>query len=262
MHLLHNSRLAFPTADDLHPELAQYLRYLNISNRVQRDYNWNLTEDEISARMSSSDFDYLCEFDNYLTHHRHNVGGGCVFTSPWLSKDYCKTLVHEIQCIKESSSVRFEPNPDEELPFQIPEVVLHEKCKPLFDGVVQLLKAGMFPVLRHLYQCTPNDIASLQLTNYAPQGTQHGNWHHDVSSDYTIVCALNTGDYVGGGTEFKDGFALPVRIAPLPVGHVVIFPGKHVMHRGLHVESGERLLLTCWLKRDDELEDYDDRHQN
>jgi predicted 2-oxoglutarate/Fe(II)-dependent dioxygenase YbiX len=89
---------------------------------------------------------------------------------------------------------------------------------------------------------------NIQIANYNLKNKKQGAWHHDASSDVSIVVPLNTGDYKGGGTEFLNRGV----VEPLPTGSGLIFPSYTHMHRGLAVEEGDRYLLVFWLNSEEE----------
>jgi predicted 2-oxoglutarate/Fe(II)-dependent dioxygenase YbiX len=99
------------------------------------------------------------------------------------------------------------------------------------------------PIFFYAFQRDCAEISSIQLANYNVKDKKQGAWHHDESSDMSVVVPLNTGEYEGGGTEFH-GLG---KLSPLPTGHALIFPSFTKMHRGLPVVKGDRFLLVFWL---------------
>jgi hypothetical protein len=148
---------------------------------------------------------------------------------PLLRRQYCKMLVEEIREMQKAGL--FETNPNEDVLRQIPEITLH-------DMVPELYRTMWFIVQNVL-----NPISSIQLANYNVKDKKQGAWHHDESSDMSVVVPLNTGEYEGGGTEFHGLGTLK----PLPTGHALIFPSFTKLHRGLPVHKGDRFLLVFWL---------------
>ena len=151
-----------------------------------------------------------------------------IWKVPLLRRQYCKLLVEELDHMRKE--IGFEPNQDEDILRQIPEIVLREQ------NVLN-------PIFWCLYQRDCAEISSVQIANYNIKEKVQGAWHHDESADISVVVPLNTGDYVGGGTEFHNHGVLN----PLPTGHGLIFPSFSNMHRGLPVTSGDRYLLVFWL---------------
>ena len=164
-----------------------------------------------------------------------------IYKFPLFKKTWCKMLVEEIADM--AKEVGFDPNPDEDEARQIPEIVLAEKCPELFERMWFTVETILKPVIFSCYHKYAHDIATIQIANYNPKDKQKGAWHHDESADVSIVVPLNTGGYVGGGTEFMHRGI----VKPLPSGHALMFPSASSMHRGLAVESGERYLMVLWL---------------
>lgn len=162
-----------------------------------------------------------------------------VFTIPLFTEPFCKLLLEKMQ------GMRFKPNDDEDAARQIPEVVFSEECPALHDSMMYVAKAVLNPIFMSLWGRTCHS-GNVQVANYNPRKKAKGAWHHDASSDITVVIPLNTGYYTGGGTEFSGRG----EIAPLPNGTALIFPSFTHMHRGLPVAEGDRYLLVFWLKGD------------
>jgi predicted 2-oxoglutarate/Fe(II)-dependent dioxygenase YbiX len=138
----------------------------------------------------------------------------------------------------------FEPNPEEDELRQIPEIVLEEFAPDIFLSMMSVVYSVMNPIFMVLWQRYIETSYSIQVANYNIKEKQQGAWHHDQTSDISVVVPLNTGDYKGGGTEFMGRGV----VEPLPNGHALIFPSFTHMHRGLAVDEGDRYLLVFWLK--------------
>ena len=168
-----------------------------------------------------------------------------VYTIPLFSDKFCKILLDEIDNMQKEFA--FVPNPDEDELRQIPEIVLSEKCPELYDSLMQVVQSLINPILLTIWNRHVTG-GNIQIANYNLKDKKQGAWHHDASSDVSIVVPLNTGDYKGGGTEFLNRGT----IKPLPTGSGLIFPSYTHMHRGLAVEQGDRYLLVFWLTSIDE----------
>ena len=155
-----------------------------------------------------------------------------IYRAPLLRRQYCKMLLDEIQEMKEIGL--FEANDEEDVLRQIPEIVLREKVPELYRTMYFIVQNVLQPIFFQLYQRNCADIASIQLANYNIKDKQQGAWHHDESSDISVVVPLNSGDYDG-------------KLKPLPTGHALIFPSFTKLHRGLPVARGDRYLLVFWL---------------
>jgi len=164
-----------------------------------------------------------------------------IYTVPLFRRQWCKMMVEEIKLMEDH--VAFKPNEDEDELRQIPEIVLRDHCPELYSRMWFVVQTVLNPIFLSLYQRDCFDISSVQIANYNPKDKQKGAWHHDESADISVVVPLNTGGYVGGGTEFHNHGTLK----PLPSGHALIFPSFTNLHRGLAVESGDRYLLVFWL---------------
>ena len=163
-----------------------------------------------------------------------------VYTVPLFSEKFYQILLDEIDNMTKSFS--FVPNPDEDELRQIPEIVLSEKCPELYDSLMHVVNSLINPILLSIWNRHVTG-GNIQIANYNLKDKKQGAWHHDASSDVSIVVPLNTGDYKGGGTEFLNKGV----VEPLPTGSGLIFPSYTHMHRGLAVEEGDRYLLVFWL---------------
>ena len=160
-----------------------------------------------------------------------------IYKVPLFRRQFCKMLVDEIK------HMDFKTNDSEDTLRQIPEVILHEKLPDLYRNMWYIVQTVLNPIFFSLWQRHCANIGTIQLANYNLKDKSQGAFHHDDSSDITVVVPLNTGDYKGGGTEFHNYG----KIDPLPTGHALMFPSFHMMHKGLPVESGDRYLLVFWL---------------
>jgi len=172
-----------------------------------------------------------------------------VYTVPLFSKELCNLLVNEMHNMTDYFG--FEPNEEEDELRQIPEIVLYEKCPQLYHSLMQVVDSVINPILLSIWNRHVSG-GNIQIANYNLRDKKQGAWHHDASSDISIVVPLNTGDYEGGGTEFmKKG-----TVEPLPTGNALIFPSLTHMHRGLPVIDGDRYLLVFWLVCHEESKEY------
>jgi len=168
-----------------------------------------------------------------------------VYTVPLFSEKFCQILLDEINNMQEHFS--FCPNPEEDELRQIPEIVLSEKCPELYNSLLHVVQSFINPILLTIWNRHVTG-GNIQIANYNLKNKKQGAWHHDASSDVSIVVPLNTGDYKGGGTEFLNRGV----VEPLPIGSGLIFPSYTHMHRGLAVEEGDRYLLVFWLNSEEE----------
>ena len=164
-----------------------------------------------------------------------------VYRVPLLRRQYCKMLMEEIREMQRLGM--FEINPAEDVLRQIPEITLHDMVPELYRNMWHIVQNVLNPIFFSLFQRDCAEISSIQLANYNVKDKKQGAWHHDESSDMSVVVPLNSGEYEGGGTEFHGLGTLK----PLPTGHALIFPSFTKLHRGLPVVKGDRFLLVFWL---------------
>lgn len=163
-----------------------------------------------------------------------------VYSFPLLSKFMCRTLLHK------AKEYKYSVNGCEEAPYQIPEVVLEVNDRKMYSKLVSLFNTSLPAITHSLYACRHSCIRSIQLARYSSDDIASGNWHVDMDSDLTLVVSLND-DYSGGGTAIKPyGSESEVIVESLPVGHALLFRGKHFMHKGLPVTKGKRDILVFW----------------
>lgn len=170
--------------------------------------------------------------------------GGSAFGVPLLDPEYCDELVAHAERLGEE--VGHQPNPEEDSPYQIPELVLAHIAPELHAEVAGLIEhLNVWFLL--IFQLEARGIASIQFAKYEPNGTAHGNWHHDRDSDLTAVVSLAPERHEGGGTDVRMSAVDYMSVDPLPKGWALVFDGKHIQHRGRSVASGVRHLLVFWL---------------
>ena len=109
--------------------------------------------------------------------------------------------------VDEIKSMNFETNETEDKLRQIPEIVLHEKMPELHKNMWYIVQTVLNTIFFTLWQRYCASIGSIQLANYNLKDKAQGAFHHDDSSDITVVVPLNTGDYKGG-VFHKDALAL------------------------------------------------------
>ena len=164
-----------------------------------------------------------------------------VYRVPLFRRHFCKLLVKEIEMMKKEIS--FVGNEEEDKLRQIPEIILKENVPELYRNMWFVTQTVLNPIFNALWQRDCADPSTIQIANYNLKEKKQGAWHHDESSEISVVVPLNTGSYKGGGTEFHNHGVLN----PLPSGHALIFPSFTNLHRGLPLESGDRYLLVFWL---------------
>ena len=169
-----------------------------------------------------------------------------VYNVPLFSDVFCKLMMDEIENMQKHFS--FSPNPEEDELRQIPEIVLNQIAPNLYDSLMNVVFSVVNPIFLTLWNRHVTG-GGIQIANYNLKDKKQGAWHHDASADISMVVPLNTGDYVGGGTEFLNRGV----VKPLPKGNALIFPSYTHMHRGLPVQSGNRYLLVFWLTTEREI---------
>ncbi|MND38623.1 hypothetical protein D3C76_47710 [compost metagenome] len=225
----------------LHPELRQHLPTLQEILTCAKE----VTDDpERLAELIAEDEAWLSAWRwarDILLQNRVTGLGGSAFGVPFLDPGYCDELV--------ATAERVEPlaNQAEAAAYQIPEIVLKHRLPELYAEVSSLIEfLNVWFLL--VFQAEAAAIASLQFAQYAPNGTAHGNWHHDRDSDLSAVVSLAPERFTGGGTDLRLSAVDYHSVPPLPKGYALIFAGKHLHHRGRAVEDGIRHLLVMWLK--------------
>lgn len=179
-----------------------------------------------------------------LTNYRVTGLAGSAFAVPFLHPDVCANLVGEAVRLGEEHG--HQPNPEEDSPYQIPELVLKHLDPVLYEHCAELVEVLKVWFLM-IYHVAPNSISSIQFAKYEPNGTDHGNWHHDRDSDFTAVVSLAPELFEGGGTDIRLNPVEYHSVPPLPAGYALIMNGKQIQHRGRAVTAGVRHLLVFWL---------------
>ena len=164
-----------------------------------------------------------------------------IYRVPLFRRRFCTMLMKEIAQMERE--IGFEANSEEDELRQIPEIVLKEHSPELYRSMWFVVRTVLNPIFNAIWQRDCKDPASIQIANYNLKDKQQGTWHHDESSDISVVVPLNTGKYEGGGTSFHNYG----EVAPLPTGHALFFPSFTNLHKGLPVGSGDRYLLVFWL---------------
>lgn len=229
----------------LHPELRHHLPALMEIITYARDTK---AEPEELAGQITQIPEWLDAYEwamGYLTNNRITAFGGCAYGLPLLDAAYCAELVAESERL--GAERGYVANPEEDSPYQIPEIVLSHTAPELYREVQELLLPALNTWFTLIYQVVPERIASIQFAKYEPNGTAHGNWHHDKDSPFTAVVSLAPELFTGGGTDIRTTPTSFVSIDPLPAGFALVMNGQQIMHRGRAVESGVRHLLVLWL---------------
>lgn len=171
---------------------------------------------------------------------------GGYYTCPILSDEACEYIVR----FADNMYREFKVNPEEELPYQIPELVLSEHSIDMDNSCKAVARELIWPLFELMYGNRPNHFTSVQLARYqAMEGDIKGTgWHSDESSEATCVVSLSPERHTGGGTALRVAGALKpaIIVGALPRGHALLFNGRTTMHRGLPLASGQRNLLVYW----------------
>lgn len=233
MHLLADGMVAIPVESHLHPDLLAVLPQLSA----------------LAAELEASGQDMNVLGKNEHTHAVNfllagELGGGC-FSFPLFSEAYCDKLL--VEANKMAAEIGHTPNEEEERDYQIPELVLEHVCPQLFVALNSFKQRAIDVLAKCVYGQAGTITRSIQFARYekVENGTSHGNWHSDADSDVTAVVSLSPDSFVGGGTQVRTGLIAAV-VPPRPKGHILLFPGKQLLHRGLAVEAGVRDLLVFW----------------
>lgn len=167
-----------------------------------------------------------------------------VIVAPLINPLLCDKLIQYI------NGKQFIPNEEEEDKYKIPEFILAEKDPELFNTLIEFAKISLFLLYNLHWGKYPSRIDSIQLAQYKPDGIKKTSWHHDADSNMTGVVNLAPELYKGGGTDVRTTLLTYEHIPPIPKGHVLIFNGNMILHRGSEVESGIRNLLVFWITTD------------
>lgn len=234
MHLLVDGLTCIPQEAWLHSELRRHLPTLERMARALEESGY---ETHFIPEVRDN-FSTLAWLEGY------RIKGTTAYTIPFLSPEYCDKLVVEARAFE--STTGYEPNDEEDPRFQINEFVLQHHCSQLAAGLEVLFTRAIVPVSTVLHSQSDLLLTSIQMARYEPKGVSHGNWHFDDDSDCSVVVSLAPELFTGGGTDLRTGPMSKVHIPPLPKGHALMFHGKTTLHRGCHVDKGERDLLVFW----------------
>lgn len=228
-HLFRDHTLCIPSTAQVHADLIPHL------DSLAELAGWAESGGVCWEGLDNSRLALLDAYNIFTQYERAPV-----FSAPVFSPDFCAALVQEF------SGAAYEVNEAEDVPFQIPELVLKHEALALHGSLAVHFERLLTPMFKALFNMDPVNLRSIQLAKYQPNEVGHGNWHFDMDSDFTAVVALSD-THVGGGTEVKPaGLASAFVVPQLPVGHAMLFPGKTHLHRGLEVTEGIRNLLVFW----------------
>ncbi|WGH28268.1 hypothetical protein 10P302A_gene0008 [Pseudomonas phage 10P302A] len=217
------------SVDKYHPLLRDHLETLKTWAQFAED-NGGIRPEDFS---DTSDFQKF--LDDCVVCHAPGV-----YSVAYLHPGYCRDIKHEV------SKFKHEPNLEEPLEAQIPEVVFQNEHKVLYEVFRSFWADAGIAYAKVLMNLEPDVLTSVQAARYEPSETPRGHWHTDRDSDVTLVVALND-DHEGGGTMVHQGpFADPIEVPQNLPGWAMFFKGKTTLHYGLPVTKGCRELLVHW----------------
>lgn len=217
------------SVDKYHPLLREHLTTLKEMAQYAED----------NGGITPADFSEVSDWQKFLDDCVVCHAPG-VYSVAYLHPRYCADILHEVLKFKH------EPNLEEPLEAQIPEVVFQNDHKVLYEVFRSFWADAGIPLAKVLFNLEPDILTSVQAAMYAPSETPRGHWHTDRDSDVTLVVALND-DHSGGGTMVHQGpFAMPIEVPQNLPGWAMFFKGKTTLHYGLPVTEGERHLLVHW----------------
>lgn len=165
-----------------------------------------------------------------------------VYTFPWLSREFCESLV------KRYDRAKYSTNPQEPEDSRIPEFIV-DRQDPIFaKQLTQMFQNQLAPIGIAVLGQEVSEIKSIQMAIYEADGEiSRTSYHVDQDSDATFTVALND-DYEGGGLNLCEGgiYGKTVEVPPQKTGTVSIFNGRAHVHRGMPVTKGVRHLLVFW----------------
>lgn len=222
--------------DWFHPDLLPYIEGIASLVDTFNAINSNIFDlDTLSEEQ-------LVALDWFLGLPSHASGQAISF--PLLSPLICDELVEY------SRAAKFATNPEEHTQYQIPELVLANHNPQLFNELREFADMSLFLFYNLFWGKPPNTVESIQLAKYTPTGVKKTDWHHDASSNMTGLINLAPELYTGGGTDIRTSLLTFEHIPSIPKGHVLIFNGNMLLHRGSDTLTGERFLLVYWVTTD------------
>jgi hypothetical protein len=104
----------------------------------------------------------------------------------------------------------------------------------------------IFPFIELKYNIDKSKLGLIEIfvVKYSINGQVELDYHED-DGDFSFICGLNS-EYTGGGTHFYQSD----ETIKLNVGECLVFGGKN-MHKGNKIFSGNRLILTGFIKYND-----------
>jgi hypothetical protein len=220
----------------LHPDLRKAIpKLISINSKVEE------AMDSEVVFSSSIIAEYRAVLSDLVTSYGDNntlVSG--VYSFPMLSSTYCQSLKSK------TDKYTYLVNECECSEAQIPEVVLEQQDKELFDTLGLLFTVVTGAITISLLGSVATTLSSVQFAKYTPENTSEGSWHVDEDSDISLVIPI-TNEYEGGGTLVNPyGLSPEITVPALPVGHAMLFNGRAHYHKGLPVTKGSRDLLVFW----------------
>ena len=163
-----------------------------------------------------------------------------VYRAPYLNPKATKFL-RDI-----SENFTWSPNEDEELAYQMNEVVLKHKVPRMYEDFKALYEDTLVPLWMIISGTMATEIHSIQLAKYLPDNRPNTGWHYDDDSECTTVVELS---------EHPEETGASLKVFPninlglAKSGWVTLFNGRTVLHATEPVTS-ERKILVHWTYRE------------